>query len=254
MTADIVDVIPPGLTALGASYSNEVDFITPTFAQVAKDFSNKVSINVSDWGCNNTCVGHIIGAGLKPECKQSINSYLSVASTAGPPFATFLNVDFDFVPLATPLTGNAYAGIYLTMETIFANTQARESGGTCSGSSVQNSCKLMPAVLNYTFSIENNILSLKDNSRNPSVVSLSNITYDLSTSSFDYAGISHAVQFLYGSLVKTSLTSPDSFLGIDFSGPSRNTISDPNLPGWVAGAAHTTSQIQRMTCSGTSSS
>ncbi|KAJ5094478.1 hypothetical protein N7456_010339 [Penicillium angulare] len=218
VVTDIVHVIPEGFTGIGSSYSNTVDLFTPTFAGVVKDFSNKVAIDVSDWHCNNTCTGYIIGAGLKPECKQSINSSFSISENIAPPYQTLLSVDFDFMFWqGVMLSAEVRAGIYIQMETVFANTAALQDG-ICHGSSVRTICKLMPAVLNYTVRIENNILSLKDDARNPSVVSLSNLTYDDTKYTFDYPGISHAAQMLYGSSVQTSTSFPDGYDSVNVSG------------------------------------
>lgn len=175
-----------------------------------------MTIDVSDWHCNNTCTGYIIGAGLKPECKQSTNSSFLIPGSIQPPYQTLLSVDFDFKKGMT-MFNDLHAECYLQMETIFANTAAGPDGD-CLGSSIKTTCKLMPAVLNYTVHLENNILSLKDDVRNLSVVSLSNVTYDHKSFKFDYLGIAHAAQMLYGSSVQTSTSFPDTLNSVNVSG------------------------------------
>lgn len=43
----IMDVIPLGFTGPGASYSNEVDLLTPPLAQVVKEFFDNVSMKLA---------------------------------------------------------------------------------------------------------------------------------------------------------------------------------------------------------------
>lgn len=66
--------------------------------------------------------------------------------------------------------------------------------------------------------MKKNILSLKDDARNPSVVSLTNVTYDYKSYKYDYLGIAHAAQMLYGSSVQTSLSNFDHYSSINVSG------------------------------------
>jgi hypothetical protein len=122
LTAAINDFIPKEFAGIGVNYSSTVDFFTPQFAQVISNFTNRVPVDTSQWGCNGTCVGHVTGAGFKPVCQQSINSSFLVYSSPSSPYATLFNINFgwdaDYMG-----SNDKYNNTHLTLATLAAITQ-----------------------------------------------------------------------------------------------------------------------------------
>ena len=173
---------------MGLNYLGKVDLLTPQFSTILSNFTQRTPIDVTSWGSNSTCVGSIQGAGLKPVCTQSLNSPYRVYNSPEPPFATLFQISFGW-DAGSPITdpNDGFSEVHLTLVASAANTQLYSGDNPVPanadfpnssytspyyGRLLQTSCKLLPAVVDYAFRIENNTLTLVDSPSSPTIVSL----------------------------------------------------------------------------------
>ncbi|KAK2789929.1 hypothetical protein FQN53_000982 [Emmonsiellopsis sp. PD_33] len=222
LVVQMSDVIPPGYTGVGGKYSLSVDYFTPEFSRVVSAYSARKPIDVSGWGCNGTCKGHVSGAGLVPVCERKPENWkFSPATEFGSEneiqlfnIAVTWGANFD-----TPY--KFFNDGHVRLDTLSIDVKFSPEKGLCDATYFKTTCRLQPAVVEYSFRIDNGVLSLQDdNPEHLPVYSLTDVNIDPNMENLDYPGIAVSANAILRSTVRTVSHRISGKLGFSFSGSS----------------------------------
>ncbi|KAK2800690.1 hypothetical protein FQN50_008000 [Emmonsiellopsis sp. PD_5] len=220
LVVQMSDIIPPGYTGVGGKYSLRVDYFTPEFSRVVSAYSAHEPIDVSHWGCNGTCTGHVSGAGLVPICeKKTEDRKFSPATKLGSENEIeLLHIAFTWgANFDTP--DKFFNDGHVRLDTSSMDVKFSPEIGPCDATYFKTTCRLQPAVVEYSFRIDNGVLSLQDDKpEDLPVYSLTDINVDPNNEFLDYPGIAVSANGMFRSRVRTVSNRLSGKLGFSFSG------------------------------------